>query len=156
MAPKYSILGLVGLLFVAVAAALGLYSCEVSSTSYATYEKAESNGAIGQYKWLPSDIPTTAKEIQESHDVDSNEVWFTFAYEGVFEPSADTCNTVERGSVQIRQPKRWDRFPGFVKQARIDAVGLGMVWFSCRGESFTYFLAVDRPGRRIIGWSNGG
>jgi hypothetical protein len=156
MARNRGIVGIVSLVLAVVAVALGLYSCEVTSNSYSTYQEAEANGAVGQYKWLPAGLPTTARDIRESHDVDSNEVWFTFVYDGVFEPAPDTCESVERGSVQMRQPKRWDRFPGFVKKARVDAMSPGMVWFFCMGESFRYFLAVDRPGRRAIGWSNGG
>lgn len=139
-----------------VAAVLGLYSCEVSSISYASYEEAKSRGAIGAYKWLPSIIPKSARGIQESHDVDSNEVWFTFVFDGDFEPPSATCSGVNRNSVTMRPPRRWDRFPKFVQEARSEVFQPSMIWFACQGESYHFFLAVDRTRNRVIGWSNGG
>lgn len=147
-------LGIVLLSIVALAAvALGLYSCEVSSVSYVSYEEAKSQGAIGAYKWLPSIIPPTARDIRESHDVDSNEVWFTFAFGGNFVPSPQACTHVERSAVVIRKPSRWDRFPKFVHEARSQVLQPGMRLFACHGESYQFFLAVDAAQSRAIGWS---
>jgi hypothetical protein len=140
---------------VVVAAVLGLYSCEVSSISYASYEEAKSRGAIGTHKWLPSLIPTLARDIRESHDVDSNEVWFTFVFDGKFEPPPETCSGVDRGAVAIRKPRRWDRFPEFVRDARSHVLQPGMLLFACQGESYRFFLAVDGAKGQAIGWSRG-
>lgn len=136
-----------------VVAVMGLYSCEVSSISYASYEEAKSRGAIGTYKWLPSVIPTSARDILESHDVDSNEVWFTFVFDGNFVPPPEACSAVDRSAVVIRTPSGWDRFPKFVREARGQALQPGMLLFACQGESYPLFLAVDQAQRRAIGWS---
>lgn len=149
-----------GFVLLAVAAILGaplgLYSCEVSSTRYASYAEAKSREAIGAYKWLPSLLPTSARDILESHDVDSNEVWFTFVFDGNFEVPSGTCSGVDRTSVTMRSPRRWDRFPKFVQAARSEVLQPGMTWFACQGENYRFFLAVDRARNRAIGWSNGG
>ena len=138
---------------VLMGAVLGLYSCEVSTVSYTSYDEAKSREAIGAYKWLPSLIPTSARDIRESHDVDSNEVWFTFLFDGKFEPPPDMCSGVNRSEIVMRTPKRWDRFPTFVRDARSQALQPGMSLFACHGESYRFFLAIDKAERRVIGWS---
>lgn len=138
---------------VIMAAVLGLYNCEVSTASYTSYDEAKSRGAIGAYKWLPSLIPTSARDIRESHDVDSNEVWFTFVFDGNFEPPPDMCSGVDRSEIVMRAPKRWDRFPKFVRDARSQALQPAKLLFACHGESYRFFLAVDKAEGRAIGWS---
>jgi len=132
---------------------LELYSGEVTSISYDTYEDAKSAEAFGAYKWLPSLIPTTARNIQESHDVDSNEVWFMFSFEKNFEPPFETCSSTDRNSVVMRKPKGWDRFPKFVRDARSQVIQPGKALFACQGESYQYFLSIDRKAGLAIGWS---
>lgn len=141
--------------FLAIAASvvLGLYSCEVSSTSYASYKEAESREAMGAHKWLPSLIPASARDIRESHDVDSNEVWFMFVFEGNFDPPAAMCSTVNRSEIALRPVNWWDRFPNFVREARTRVIKPGMRLFSCNGESYSFFLAVDETDKSAIGWS---
>ena len=132
---------------------LGLYSCEVSSARYSSYADAAYVGALGAYKWLPSLIPSTATAIRESHDVDSNEVWFTFGFENGFDPLQHSCTATTRGAISMRIPHRWDRFPKFVKIARNEIANTEMQLYACQGDSFPFFLALNRKERRAIGWS---
>lgn len=147
----YVLLGLIGV-FVAV---MGLYKSEVSSTSYTSYDDAMSKGAIGVYKWLPSIIPKSAYQINESHDVDSNEVWFTFRFNDQFGSLPDGCSRTNRDAITIRSPRGWDRFPNFVRKARADVIKQSVHLYKCHGESFHYFFAIDEEANSAIGWSNG-
>lgn len=140
---------------IVIAAILGLYKNEVSSTSYASYDEAMSKGAIGIYKWLPSIIPKSAYEINESHDVDSNEVWFALRFDDQFGLLPDSCFRANRDSIVIRSPRGWDRFPDFVRKARSDVIKESVHLYRCHGESYQFFLAIDEADNRAIGWSNG-
>jgi hypothetical protein len=46
-------------------------------TDYATAVKAD---AVGFAKWLPELLPQSARDIRETHNLDSNETWVTFRY----------------------------------------------------------------------------
>jgi hypothetical protein len=48
-------------------------------SSFATYAEAE---AAGMFKagWLPSYLPKSATNIEERHDIDTNNVWASFSY----------------------------------------------------------------------------
>jgi hypothetical protein len=47
---------------------------------YATYAAAKEDGAILR-GWLPDFVPTSATDIRESHNLDSNEHWLTFRFD---------------------------------------------------------------------------
>jgi hypothetical protein len=62
--------------------ALGLFGLahfENPSTSFQTYKELEESGFI-ERGWVPTHLPTSATEIEESHDIDSNEGWMSFRY----------------------------------------------------------------------------
>lgn len=56
---------------------LALSGCEVLSARYATLQEAAADEAI-ERGWLPEWLPIDAIDIQETHDLDSNESWLVF------------------------------------------------------------------------------
>ena len=48
--------------------------------SYASYSDAEADGAVRR-GWIPNFVPRLATEIQESHNLDTNEQWQTFRFD---------------------------------------------------------------------------
>jgi hypothetical protein len=52
---------------------------ERPSKLYSTYEDAKRDGAIAR-GWIPSCVPTSAFQIHEKHDVDSNAQWLNFRF----------------------------------------------------------------------------
>jgi hypothetical protein len=142
-----------GFFVVMLAFAIGLSTFEVSSQYFDSRSDALSSGAIGEGKWLPSFIPRSATAIREAHDVDSNEVWFSFDYKEDFDPLKHSCVSVGRESMKMRAPKKWDRFPQFVKSARHEVLEARMKLFACRGESYQFFLSINTTDGRAFGWS---
>ena len=45
--------------------------------TYATYEEAREDGAIRR-GWIPNFVPVSATNLQESHNLDTNERWLRF------------------------------------------------------------------------------
>ncbi|HIE1097604.1 hypothetical protein [Stenotrophomonas maltophilia] len=53
----------------------------VVSDQYETRLEAEEKGAFAR-GWLPEEMPASAADIREVHNVDSNEMWIGFSYSG--------------------------------------------------------------------------
>jgi hypothetical protein len=63
--------------------AIGLFALahfENPSSSFRTYEELKASGLM-ERGWVPAHLPTSATEIEESHDIDTNEGWMSFRYE---------------------------------------------------------------------------
>ena len=58
-----------------------LSSCDETARShYATMEEARAQGAV-DHGWIPSNLPSSAREIQEAHDLDTNVLWGAFCFD---------------------------------------------------------------------------
>lgn len=76
--------------FACVACILGLLGCSkvtgladtVNSATYGTYSDAVGRGAF-ESGWLPREMPRSAENIVEVHNVDSGEMWVRFDDKGV-------------------------------------------------------------------------
>jgi hypothetical protein len=86
-------------IFTALCASCG----EVQSASYATYADAIAGGAQ-QRGWLPPFVPTSATDIREVHDLDSNTQWLRFRV-----PVGDT--SVGTGAARISISEAASRAP---------------------------------------------
>lgn len=145
------------LLFIVVAPIAILFSLsriDVSSVRYANYEEARLSGAIGKWKWLPGDISSTAREIIETHDVDTNEIWFL--YRDKAKNFSSNCREVNPKSVRIPRKIRHAEVDSFIERLTgLMESGRGK-YYTCRGEEYDYFLAIDSASDQVLGWSNGG
>jgi hypothetical protein len=83
--------------------AFGVSCGEVQSVTYATYADAVAGGAQRR-GWLPSFVPTSATEIREVHDLDSNTQWLRFRV-----PVGDT--SVGTGAARISIGEAASRAP---------------------------------------------
>src|SRR5690606_32595487 len=62
-------------------ALLGLLGCsELDKARYADLATAEEAGAISR-GWLPADLPHSARDIREAHDLDTNEGWVALRFD---------------------------------------------------------------------------
>ena len=105
------VLALIGLF------AVGLFSIthfENRSSSFQTYEELRASGLI-ERGWLPDYLPRSATEIEESHDIDTNEGSAYFKYK-----VGDTTRADE-GCQLIQQTKDGRKYlcPPFGLQAAI-------------------------------------
>jgi hypothetical protein len=77
----------IGLVLLTLLALIGLFAVglfwmarlENPSSSFQTYDELEASGLI-QRGWLPDYLPRSATEIEESHDIDTNEGSAYFRY----------------------------------------------------------------------------
>ena len=53
---------------------------EIMETEFATFNEMKSAGMIDA-GWLPAYFPTSATNIREGHNIDTNRVWASFNYE---------------------------------------------------------------------------
>ena len=53
---------------------------DITSSSYKNYSEVASTSGLFEAGWIPLWLPKTASNIQESHDVDTNESWLMFNY----------------------------------------------------------------------------
>lgn len=76
---------------------------------FARYADAKSAGALGPGKWLPKFLPASATEIREEHDIDTNELWVTFTFEGEFHAPPSCSSSVREAAGDEGAPRWWRR-----------------------------------------------
>ena len=57
----------------------GCEDADILHSSYPTYEAAVQDGAIRR-GWVPEFLPRSARQIQEVHNIDTNEIWLGFDF----------------------------------------------------------------------------
>jgi hypothetical protein len=84
------------------------------SNSYKNYEELISIPNILNTGWIPNWLPKSAFNIEESHNIDTNEVWliFNFLPQDKFYSS---CTLIEKKEVDFFLIDRVKEFPNFVK-----------------------------------------
>lgn len=130
-----------GFALVAVLSACTLAGCwEVSEISYKNFEEAKKAGAIGESKWLPEWLPEDARDIRESHDVDTNQSWLSFRLETPLRlPSS--CSPVR--SLESVDASRVLKFPGFVRDMQQRIKELEGEFYECSEGNAVRWVAVD-------------
>lgn len=118
---------------------------------YDSYADAASAGVIGKGVWLPSELPKSAKKIREAHDIDTNEVWFTYRDE--LHQIPESCKrTMWNKAIEPRLRK--EKEPrDFLLQVRMLSRSKNVRIYSCRGEEYAYHLAFDPYENLGVGWS---
>jgi len=59
---------------------LGCERMDTVETGYPDFESAVKAEAIGDGKWIPAFLPTSATSIRELHNLDTNEEWLFFRF----------------------------------------------------------------------------
>lgn len=123
---------------------------DISSAIYRTKDDALKARAVGEHKWLPHNIPDGALNIYEVHDIDTNEVFFSFYLEaGVGALPIDCMSSA--GSLKFPyKSARNMRVPEIVPR-QIDNVD----YLKCSGSSYDYGMIFDRESNKAYGWSIG-
>ena len=98
---------LFAVLGIALSALLSLKYLEKPRSTFASFANMEAAGMIDA-GWLPDYLPKSAVNIEERHDLDTNEVWASFAYHpGDVEAVRGVCTKIaenDRGSKYICPP----------------------------------------------------
>ena len=140
--------------------------------TYATLTDAKADGAVTR-GWVPEWLPPSARDLQESHNLDTNASWLTFTFDAADAnfPNArverrlrgggtvveDVCESVApEGVVLPWAPQR----PWWPKTLRGSAKPPpDYAYYRCKWERGTdhflyHYLAVDPATRRAWVWGN--
>ena len=126
---------------------------EIMSASFTDYADAQSSMQAG---WLPSWLPESAYEIDESHDIDSNVTWVKFRYstsERFFEVP---CRLIDKDEVSLPKENYIKRFPDFVVEMYADIkVAESLHFYSCEDGMRSRYLALKEAEGIAYSWSLG-
>jgi hypothetical protein len=143
-------------LVVVLAAVAGCSACrETFEEHYPTLREAEQAGAISR-GWIPSWIPSSARDIAEIHNIDSSAQLLTFSFDVYATASfLDACAPVER--TRVIQP-RWTAAKWWPAELRgSSAAPLGRLkFFFCESPepSHRYFVGIDEAAGRAFMWNS--
>lgn len=123
------------------------------ASSFATLKEARASQAMAR-GWIPGNLPESAVDLREVHDVDTNEVWGTFSFGTsdhgsaikLLDPSKINGRTVRSPSVDW-----WPR----VLTGRLDGRVLeknGLELYSTP-PPHAFWIALDRNRGRGFFWS---
>lgn len=128
------------------------------TTYYPTHAAAVKEGSV-QRGWIPEMIPTSATEIYEQHNLDTNEVWLRFNI-----PIYDRDKMItglrklsqqEIQKMKFRYPSMvnwW--FEGFIQQspANDNALNADIYIIKSKDKNKSAYLALDRSSSKIYYW----
>jgi hypothetical protein len=84
---------------------LGCERMETVETVYPDFRAAVQAEAVGDAKWIPAFLPTSATRIREVHNLDTNEQWLAFLFSSADLPAlGGACRPV--GGKDIVFPRR--------------------------------------------------
>lgn len=138
-------------------ASLALAACErieTVSQQFDTYDAAAVKNAIGEWKWLPQGLPPSAIDIRETHNIDTNEVWFSYKDPDLRVPAGCVQITPESATAPritkaSGESKRVASLASSLLESRDAPI------YACNDEAYRYLVAVDRSSGMVVGWSTG-
>jgi hypothetical protein len=123
---------------------------------YPTFEATQTTGSAKEGGWIPEIVPSSATEIHEQHNIDTNEVWLRFDI-----PSTEKNKMIsglrklshqEIERIHLRYPWRagdwW--FEGVIQQEPYNDNALNAEIYMTENE--IYFLAFDCCSSRVYYW----
>lgn len=123
---------------------------DVASQHYPTYAAARDAGALSEGAWLPKGLPDSSFNIDLTVDVDTNEVWIIYS-DATGRLPADCAHIAAAGMPKGRRDGV-EEIEQFERELRGLVRGQS---FHCRGEEYSYYVAIDPRSSRIFGWSLG-
>lgn len=136
---------------------MALVACgrvDISSSRYESYAAARAADAIGQGRWLPSQLPESATGIRETHDIDTNEVWFSYASASSSPPGG--CSTLTADELRLPRVRSVNEVEAFFRGLKgAQASGRARL-HQCHETGYDYYLVIDPEGNLAYGWSLGG
>lgn len=147
---KLVICMIVSVLLACVVILYGAMRLEITESYYETYEKIVEIPNVFDAGWIPAWLPKTAKQIKESHDIDTNEVWITFEF-STSDKFFESCLPLKKSAIDLPSEQRIHRFPSFVVEALSSVKNEAMNFYQCDQDSNRY-LAIDDQGMRGYIW----
>lgn len=128
---------------------------EMAESVYPDARAAISAGAI-QRGWIPAFLPSSAKEINEKHNLDTNEVWLRFSMDPNERSSIEkSCRQIQPAEIILPRKGGGDWWPEvFTEKRRNAQPQLGRyVLYRCENGGY---IAVEEDWRRVFYWHHGG
>jgi len=135
-----------------------LLACSERQTHhYPKYEDAVKDGAIKR-GWVPEIVPTTAIEIYEQHDLDTNDVWIRFTLSSsereLITRKLKMLSHEEILKIKLRNPSNahwW--FEGLIQQspANDNALNSNVYAVKCFDGKNGY-IAFDSTSQKVYYW----
>jgi len=132
----------------------GAGCAERPESSYATMKEARASGEVTR-GWIPGELPESAVDLHERHDVDTNEVWGTFRFPpgeqvSIELPRVDE-NSVHVSSVRSPRASWWpESMTGTLDARYLESNGLEL--YSTPAPS-KFWIAIDQRRRQGFFWS---
>lgn len=126
---------------------------DFTSTSYESYAKAQIVEALGAAAWLPGTLPRSAVDIRETHNVFTNEIWFSYLSTSNDPP--DKCNSRMVSELKFPRARNVREITLFHRDLNLLKKSGRAIYYRCRDEEYDYYLAVDSESGRAFGWSPG-
>ncbi len=124
------------------ASILLLTKLEITSLSFDSYEDVI-NSDIIKAGWIPNWLPSSAANIKESHDIDTNEIWLTFRFSKKDDFYAITCVPKIKKEIIMPNDKQISVFPEFVSNIYNQLQNNKSLTFYICDESSTWYMAID-------------
>jgi hypothetical protein len=133
----------------------GCWNGDASVSEYPTRAAADADGAFAR-GWLPATLPPGSTEIQEAHDMDTNERWLSFrAPVPELRALATSLTPLSYGSVRAVGPRapRWTgiAWPQELNSGFQHTPREGVSYFRDTNDAYCY--AVEWESGRAWGWS---
>jgi hypothetical protein len=110
-----------------------LSELDETSASYENYSEVASTPGLFDAGWIPIWLPKSAFNIQESHNVDTNESWLMFNYIAS-DKFYMTCALTSKNAIHFPSIERVGGFPDFVahKFGKLQADD-SLTFYECEG-----------------------
>lgn len=114
---------------------------EQRELSFESWPQAVASGQTGLGKWIPSNIPSTAKNIRAIYAIDSEFTQISFQLSAPLEPGSPAgCKLVLPSAVNLpNYTASW--WPNFLRESAQPKAGA--IYFSCEQSSYFAFTGND-------------
>ena len=133
-------------------------ACERLDTMENVYPDAPSAISAGAVErgWIPAFLPPSAKEINEKHNLDTNEVWLRFSMDpGERDSIEKSCQRIEAAKAAFPRKGGGDWWPDLLTEKQRGA--------QQQADEYTHYrcgnggsIAIERDGRKVFYWHHEG
>jgi len=138
--------------------ALFFIGCERMDTmenTYPNFETAMQNRAIGEGRWIPRFLPTSATDIIEKHNLDTNELWLFFHFNtSDLTSMAKSCKQVAQSKIVFPRKKADNWWPQILTKRFDDTQRqkTTYMYFQCKDSGI---MAINIGKKEVYYWDLG-
>lgn len=124
---------------------------ETFENIYPDYQAAIDAGGVKR-GWVPSFLPSSAKDIREKHDLDTNQVWLRFSLpDGGLDPINNSCRPANHITVSLPRKTAGDWWPDALVKTSAAQPRLGdYVYYKCDSGSW---IAAALKSHEVYYWT---